>query len=72
MNAVARAQVSFQMLTLLKKKSVTRSFDVFFDLRLNKRLSKQSRHWRFETPTRSLWRHRNNQEYLNIVKPLLT
>ena len=38
---------------------VTRSFDVFFDLCLNKRLSKQS--WRcwFETPSRSLWRHSN-------------
>ena len=33
--------------------------DVFFDLRLNKRLSKQSRRWWFETPSRSLWRHCN-------------
>ena len=32
---------------------VTRSFDVFFDLRLNKRLSKQCRRRRFETPSRS-------------------
>ena len=31
----------------------------FFHLCLNKRLSKQSRGWWFETPTRSLWRHRN-------------
>ena len=38
---------------------VTRSFDVFFDLYLNKRLSKQSRGWWFKTPSRSLWRHRN-------------
>ena len=38
---------------------VTRSFDVFFDLHLNKRLSKQSRRWWFETPSRSLWRHCN-------------
>ena len=38
---------------------VTRSFDVFFDLRLNKRLSKQSRRRWFETPSRSLWRHCN-------------
>ena len=30
---------------------------VFFDLRLNKRLSKQSWSWWFETPSRSLWRH---------------
>ena len=38
-------------------KPVTRSFDVFFDLRLNKRLSKQPRRRWFETPSRSLWRH---------------
>ena len=31
----------------------------FFDLRLNKRLSKQSRRRWFETPSRSLWRHCN-------------
>ena len=37
---------------------VTRSFDVFFDLRLNKPLSKQSWGWWFETLSRSLWRHR--------------
>ena len=42
-----------------RTKPVTRSFDVFFDLRLNKRLSKQSRGWWFETPSRSLWRHCN-------------
>ena len=36
---------------------VTRSFDVFFDLRLNKRLSKQSWSWWFETLSRPLWRH---------------
>ena len=35
---------------------MTRSFDVFFDLRLNKRLSKQWRGWWFETPSRPLWR----------------
>ena len=39
---------------------VTRSFDVFFDLRYNKRLSKQSRRRWFETPSRSLWRHYND------------
>ena len=41
------------------QRPVTRSFDVFFDfdLRPNKRLSKQSRGWSFETPSRSLWRH---------------
>ena len=36
---------------------VTRSFDVFFDLHLNKRFTKQPRRWRFETPSRSLWCH---------------
>ena len=38
---------------------VTRSFDVFFDLRLNKRLSKQSWGRWFETPSCPLWRHCN-------------
>ena len=41
------------------KRPVTRSFDVFFDLRPNKRLSKQSRRRWFKTPSRSLWRHCN-------------
>ena len=41
------------------QRPVTRSFDVFFDLRLNKRLSKQSRCWWFEMPLRPLWRHCN-------------
>ena len=44
------------------KKPVTRSFNVFFDLRLNKRLSKQSWGWWFETLSRSLWRHRNDDD----------
>ena len=39
------------------QRPVTRSFDVFFDLRLNKRLSKQWWGWWFETPSCSLWRH---------------
>ena len=38
---------------------VTRSFHVFFDLRLNKQLSKQSWGWWFETQSRPLWRHCN-------------
>ena len=38
---------------------VTRSFDAFFDLRLNKWLSTQSRRWWFEAPPRPLWRQRN-------------
>ena len=38
---------------------VTRSFDVFFDLCLNRQLSKQSRRRWFETPSHSLWRHCN-------------
>ena len=42
-----------------QQRPVTRSFDVFFDLHQNKRLSKQSRRRRLETPRRSLWRHCN-------------
>ena len=41
------------------QRPLTRSFDVFFDLRLNKRLSKQPWGWWFETPSQSLWRQRN-------------
>ena len=42
------------------QKPVTRSFDVFFDLRQNKQLSKPSWGWWFETPScRPLWRHCN-------------
>ena len=44
----------------LTKASTTQSFDVFFDLRLTKRLSKQSWCWWFETPSRSLWSHCND------------
>ena len=39
------------------QRPVTRSFDVVFDLRLNKRLSQQSWGWWFETLSRPLWRH---------------
>ena len=41
------------------QRSVTWSFGVFFDLCLNKRLSKQLQGWWFETPSHSLWRHCN-------------
>ena len=41
------------------QKPVTRSFDVYFDLRLNKRLSKRPWGWWFETPSWSLWRQCN-------------
>ena len=43
----------------LIQRPVTRSFDVFFNLRLNKRLSKQSWGWWFETLSRPLWRQCN-------------
>ena len=41
------------------QRSVTRSFDVFFDLRLNKRISKQSWGWWFEASSHPLWRQCN-------------
>ena len=43
------------------QRPVARSFDSFFDLRLNKWLSKQSWGWWFDTPSRSLWRHCNDK-----------
>ena len=56
------------------QRRVTQSFDVFFDLRLNKRLSKQSRCRWFETISRSLWRHCNGYNYsdasrINTLRP---
>ena len=51
------------------QRPVTRSFDVFFDLRLNKWLSKQWWCWWVETPSRPLWCHCNISqmvEYLDL------
>ena len=42
------------------QRPVRRSFDVFFDICLNKRLSKQSWGWWFEMLSRPLWRHCND------------
>ena len=50
------------------QRPVTRSFDVFFDLRLNKRLSKQSWVWWFETSSRPLWRHCNGTSEIHPTK----
>ena len=49
------------------RRLVTRSFDVYFDQRLNKRLSKESWGWWFETLSRPLWRH-NNANNVRIVQ----
>ena len=51
------------------QRPVTRSFDVFFDLRLNKRLSKQSRRRWFETPSHPLWRHCNDLFFRAELSP---
>ena len=50
------------------QRPVTQSFDVFFDVRQNKRRSKQSRYWWFETPWHSLWRHCNGWNFLFHVQ----
>ena len=52
------------------QRPVTWSFHVFFDLCLNKRLSKQSWGWWFETPSRPLWRHRNEYNGSIVIHPL--
>ena len=64
------------------QRPATRSFDVFFDLRLNKRLSKQPSGWWFETPSWSLWRQCNKRHksrstfdmtaHKSLHQPLLT
>ena len=48
------------------QRRVGRCFKVFFGLRLNKRLSKQSWGWWVETPSLSLWRHRDVMITLHI------
>ena len=48
------------------QRPVTRSFDVFFALRPNIHLSKESWGWWFAMPSRSLWRH------CNVIKILWT
>ena len=50
------------------QRPVTRSFDVFFDLHLNERLSKQSWGWWFEMLSCSLWRHYNDT-HMYIICP---
>ena len=54
------------------QRPVTRSSDVFFELCLNKRLSKQSWDWWFETPSCSLWRHRNVVWHMGTALSSLT
>ena len=54
------------------QRPVTRSFVVFFDLRLDKRLSKQSWGWWFETLSRPLWRHRNDAMPVRFLQYFLT
>ena len=52
------------------QRPVTRGFDVFFDMRPNKRFSKQWRGWWFEMPSRPLWRLCN--DVLDLVTTGLT
>ena len=50
------------------QRPVTQSFEVFFDIRPNKRLCKQSWGWWFETLSRPLWRHCNEQPIRGFVQ----
>ena len=54
------------------QRPVTWSFDVFFDLHLNKQLSKQSRRWWFKMPSRSLWHHCNVQECFTVIGAIVS
>ena len=49
------------------QRPVTRIFDIFFDLRLNKRFCKQWWGWWFVTPSRPLWRHYKGQTKLSNI-----
>ena len=54
------------------QRQVTRSFDVFFDQRLNKQSSKQPWGWWFETPSLTLWRHRNDFQSISFMAVTVT
>ena len=54
------------------QRPVTWSFDVFFDLRLNKQLSKHSWGWWFEMPSRPLLRHSNVSTLSSLAAPELS
>ena len=49
------------------QRPVAQSFDVFFDLRLNKRLSKQSWGWWFETLSCPLWCRCNDHSHATTL-----
>ena len=51
------------------QKASNADFDALFDLRLFKRLSKQSWGWWFETPSRPLWRH--SKVYGNVLMGMI-
>ena len=53
------------------QRPVMRSFYVFFDLRLNKRLSKQLWGWWYETPLCQLWRDCSEIAVCPVFLPLL-
>ena len=50
----------------IHRTKASEAFEVFFDLRLNKRLNKQSWGWWFETQSRPLWPHCN--VYFKVIK----
>ena len=54
---------------LRSHRPATHGFRVFFDLPLNKRLSKHSWCWWFETPASSLWRYCNDND-VNMAKSI--
>ena len=49
--------ITFSTCEFPSQRPVTRNFDVFLYMRLNKWLSKQSWGWWFEMPSCPLWRH---------------
>ena len=68
-------EIEFQIFTrpnveFPSQRPVTQSFGVFFDLPLNRWLSKKSRRRWFETPLRSLWHHCNGTQRQRVCLPV--
>ena len=59
-----RMETFSALLVISTQRPVTRSFDAFFDLLLNKRMNKQWWGWWFDRPSRLLWRHCNDMVWV--------
>ena len=66
-----QSYASLAFVNRIHQNSMCSYFGVFFDLRLNKQLSKRSRRRWFDMPPRSLWRLYDVREKLTLVRVMV-